>query len=41
MSPTGERFARELEVPNGVSEVYVAFGVHKSRYFELAAIPKL
>jgi hypothetical protein len=35
----GERYARELLVPPGVSEIYVAFGVHKSRYFELTAVP--
>jgi hypothetical protein len=39
-SPTGERYARELEVPSGVREVYVAFGVHKSRFFELTAVPQ-
>jgi hypothetical protein len=35
----GERYARELQVPDGVREVYVAFGVHKSRYFELTGVP--
>lgn len=35
----GERYARELQVPAGVREVYVAFGVHKSRYFQVTAIP--
>jgi len=36
----GERYARELEVPPGVREIFVAFGVHKTRYFELTAIPR-
>lgn len=35
----GERYARELQVPAGVREVYVAFGVHKSRFFEVTAVP--
>jgi hypothetical protein len=35
----GERYARELLVPAGTGEVYVAFGVHKSRFFELTAVP--
>lgn len=35
----GERYARELEIPAGVGEIYVAFGVHKSRVFELTAVP--
>ena len=35
----GERYARELQVPAGTGEVYVAFGVHKSRYFEVTAAP--
>lgn len=36
---SGERYARELQVPLGVREVYVAFGVHKSRFFEVTAVP--
>ena len=36
----GERYARELQVPSGVRDVYVAFGVHKSHFFEVTALPR-
>lgn len=35
----GERYARGLDIPPGVGEIYVAFGVHKSRVFEFTAVP--
>lgn len=38
-SPKGEHYARELKVPQGVREIYLAFAVHKDRVFEFTAQP--
>lgn len=38
-SAAGECFAREIQVPSGVREIYLAFAVHKSRVFEFTAHP--
>ena len=35
----GERYARELKVPDGVRQVNLAFAVHKNRVFEFTAAP--
>jgi hypothetical protein len=38
-SPKGEQEAKELLVPQGVSEVFLAFAVHRDRVFEFTAVP--